>query len=202
MAFLDSLQTIDTRLLLGNSRLYTGSNIPDNPVAGDIWTDGNYLWGCCFSRIGGSNVWATEMKVASASFDGIWSTSSPTFLRALIPIADNSSGMPLQVIVRRVTLAYCMGTTAHNGTNRYNFLGWWRNSTTGAASALNVSSTQVNHSSGSAVANRSYHLTWNVNSVVGGAGTLGCLQMDAERIGTPGGLSGVAFTAYYQLIRP
>jgi hypothetical protein len=203
MALIDTLESIDTRMLLGNSRVYTGSTTPDSPQPGDLWVDGNYLWGCAFSRIGGANVWASEMKVASASFDGIWSTSAPATIRALIPICDNVNGVPLQVILRRLSLAYVMGGTSHSSTNRYEFLAYWRNTSTGAASQLTVSGGgNVAHSSSASVANRSYHIGFNINGIIGGSGNVGCIQMDATRNGSPGGLSGVAVTAFYQLVRP
>lgn len=202
MALLDFLDTYADTARLKGVNFTIGSVVPSSPQPGDMWIDTNSIWSNLWMYIGGANQWASNLIAASASFDGIWSTSAPTVLRALIPIGAASNGNPYQIAVRRLALTYCMGASSFSSTNNYSFLAYWRNASTGAFSNLNDNtSAQVSHNAQSAVANRSYHIGWNINSLVGGVGTLGCLQMDATRNGSPGGLSGVAFTAFYQMLR-
>lgn len=132
-------------------------------------------------------------------------------VRAVIPISSDSATpeIPYQIVLRKLTLCYVTGTIAHTSTNKYTFAAYWRNTNTANVvsnySNLNAGGVQVTHDTGTlpAGANRSYHKGWNVNSLVGSVGNLGCIQMDCTRVGTSTGyaMSGVAIAAFYQLAR-
>jgi hypothetical protein len=194
----DFLEAISTRQVIAGRQIFIGSSTPVNPANSDIWIDPGNIYSNLWVFSSALGLWLSEMKCLSASFDGIWSTSSPATLRAIISIGDDENSIPFNILVRRFTLGYMMGATSHSSTNRYNFAAFFRNSVSGVSNFLSVGSTQITHSTATSVSNRSYHKTWFPDILIG---SLGCIQTDSTRNGSPGGLSGVSTTAYFQYTR-
>jgi hypothetical protein len=208
----DFLESLDQRQFIAGRQLFVGNTVPVNPVSGDIWVDPTQLYSNIWTYIGAG--WASECKNFSSNFDGLWSTSSASPLRALIPIHEKGGNVPYSVVLRRLVLAYNMPGTAHSSTNMFTFTAFWRNASTGLASAINSPSGSpitATTNSGAAAAltystqnssvNRSYHESWNINAVIGGVGTLGAIQLDCARTGTPTPIYGCTAQAYVQFLR-
>jgi hypothetical protein len=194
----DFLEALSTRQVIAGRQVFIGSGTPISPGNSDIWIDPGNIYSNLWVFSSASGFWLSEMKCLSASFDGIWSTSSPATLRSIISLGDDQNSIPFIVLVRRFTLGYVMGSSSHSASNRYNFAAYFRNSVNGTSNFLSVGGTQITHSTSTSVANRSYHKSWFPNILIG---SLGCIQTDSTRNGSPGGLSGVSTTAYFQYAR-